>query len=71
MPDVVMDAINKAGLGPLVAYKTPGRVVRDSQFSDTATVYFNLVDSVSGANAKALVGRTVQFGRWAATFRAA
>jgi hypothetical protein len=66
-----LDAVAKAGLQDLVNCKTPPRVVRDSRFSDTATVYFNLDDTVSGANAKALVGRTVQFGRWAASFRMA
>jgi hypothetical protein len=68
-PKDVLDAIAKAGLRDLVESKTPPRVVRDSRFSDTATVYINIMDSVSGANAKALTGRTVQFGRWAASFR--
>jgi hypothetical protein len=70
-PKDVLDAISKAGLRDLVKSKTPPRVVRDSRFSDMATVYINIMDSVSGANAKALTGRTVQFGRWVASFRTA
>jgi hypothetical protein len=71
VPTTILQQISKAGLKELALYKTLPRVVRDSRFSDTATVYINIADSVSGANAKALTGRTVQFGRWIATFRMA
>ena len=70
-PDQVLAQIAKARLQDLVVLQTPPRVVRDSPKSDTCTVYFNVADSVSGARAKGLTGRTVQFGRFVSTFRAA
>jgi hypothetical protein len=54
-----------------VTLQTRPRIIRDSPASDTATVYLNIADSVSGARAKALIGRTVQFGRYVASFKAA
>jgi hypothetical protein len=37
-------------------------VMRNSQCSDTATMWFNVVNSQSGATAKCLIGTTFQFG---------
>jgi hypothetical protein len=67
----VMLQIGKSGFASLVVLQTPARVVRDSPKSDTCTVYLNVADSVSGARAKGLVGKTVQFGQYASYFRAA
>jgi hypothetical protein len=70
-PDGVMAQIGKSGFASLVVLQTPARVVRDSPKSDTCTVYLNVADSVSGARAKGLVRKTVQFGQYASYFRAA
>jgi hypothetical protein len=70
-PEGVMSQIGKSGFASLVVLQTPARVVRDSPKSDTCTVYLNVADSVSGARAKGLVGKTVQFGQYASYFRAA
>jgi hypothetical protein len=37
-------------------------VMRNSRHSDTATMWFDIVDSQSGATAKRLIGTTFQFG---------
>ena len=66
-----MSQIGRSGLASLVVLQTPARVVRDSPKSDTCTVYLNVADSVSGARAKGLVGKSVQFGQYASYFRAA
>jgi hypothetical protein len=72
-PEIIIQQIAKAG--PLVrdhvVLQTPPRVVRDSPKSDTATVYLNVADSVSGARAKVLLRQSVQFGRYVAYFRTA
>jgi hypothetical protein len=70
-PDGVMSQIGKSGFASLVVLQTPARVVHDSPKSDTCTVYLNVVDSVSGARAKGLVRKTVQFGQYTSYFRAA
>jgi hypothetical protein len=70
-PDGVMSQIGKSGFASLVVLQTPARVVRDSPKSDTCTVYLNVADSVSGARAKGLIGKTVQFGQYTSYFRAA
>ena len=70
-PEVVVSRLSGAGLSSLAVLSTPPRVVRDSRMSDTATVYLNIADSVSGARSKALLGRSVQFGRFVCPFRAA
>jgi hypothetical protein len=67
----VMSQIAKAGLSSLVVLSAPARVVRDSPKSNTCTVYLNVADSVSGARAKALVKRKVQFGQYVAVFKEA
>jgi hypothetical protein len=69
--DGVMSQIGKSGFTSLIILQTPAWVVRDSPKSDTCTVYLNVADSVSGARAKGLVGKTVQFGQYASYFRAA
>jgi hypothetical protein len=69
--DGVMAQIGKSGFASLVVLQTPARVVCDSPKSDTCTVYLNVADSVSGARAKGLVRKTVQFGQYASYFRAA
>jgi hypothetical protein len=70
-PEGVMTQIGKLGFASLVVLQTPMRVVRDSPKSDTCTVYLNVADSVSGARAPCLIGKTVQFGQYASYFRAA
>jgi hypothetical protein len=70
-PDGVMLQIGKSGFASLVVLQTPAWVVRDSPKSDTCTVYLNVADSVSGARAKGLVRKTVQFGQYTSYFRAA
>jgi hypothetical protein len=60
--DGVMSQIGKLGFVSLVVLQTPAQVVRDSPKSDTCTVYLNVVDSVSGARAKGLISKSVQFG---------
>ena len=67
----IMANISRAGLKDLVVLHGPPRAVRDSRASDTATVYLNVADSVSGARAKLLLRRAVQFGLYACPFRAA
>jgi hypothetical protein len=70
-PDGVMLQIGKSGFVSLVVLQTPTRVVHDSPKSDTCTVYLNVTDLVSGARAKGLIGKTVQFGQYALYFRVA
>jgi hypothetical protein len=72
-PEIVLQQITKAGpsVRDFVVLQTPPRVVRDSPKSDTAMVYLNIADSISGARAWALLKQSVQFGRYIARFRAA
>ena len=70
-PKVVLSHLNGSGLSDLLILSTPPRVVRDSRMSDTTMVYLNVADSVSGAQAKALLSRSVQFGQFVCPFRAA
>jgi hypothetical protein len=44
-------------------------VMHNSPSANTATVWFNLWDSQSGANAKALINKALQFGASACTMR--
>jgi hypothetical protein len=52
-PEIVLQQIAKAGpsVRDFVVLQTPPRVIRDSPKSDTATVYLNIADSISGARA--------------------
>jgi hypothetical protein len=70
-PDRVMSQIGRSGFASLVVLQTPAQIVHDSPKSDTCTIYLNIVDSVSGARAKGLIRRTVQFGQYTSYFRAA
>jgi hypothetical protein len=69
--DIVFERLVNARVKDLMSLQTCPRIIRDSPASDTATVYLNIADSVSGARAKALMGRTVQFGRYVASFKVA
>jgi hypothetical protein len=70
-PEAVLSQIAKVGLKDHVVLQSPPRIVHTSPKSDTCSVYLNVADSVNGARAKALVGRTVQFGRWVSVFKEA
>ena len=61
-PKIVLQHIARSGVKDLVTLVGPLRVVQASRMSDTCTVYLNIADLVGGARAKALIGRSVQFG---------
>ena len=70
-PEKVMEHIRRSPAASSVILTAPLRVVRNSAASDTATVYLNIADTVSGARAKEVVNRPIQMGGSVAIIRAA
>jgi hypothetical protein len=54
--------MGKSHLASLFILANSPRVMRNSRKSDTATVWFNILNSQSGTTAKYLVGFSFQFG---------
>jgi hypothetical protein len=58
----IRDAMGKSHLASLFTLANSPRVMQNSRKLDTATVWFNILDSQLGASAKHLVSSSFQFG---------
>jgi hypothetical protein len=58
----IKEAMGKSHLASLFTLANSPQVMQNSQKSDTATVWFNILDSQSGTTAKRLVSSSFQFG---------
>jgi hypothetical protein len=58
----IKEAMGKSHLASLFTLANSPRVMQNSWKSDTATVWFNILNSQLGATAKHLVGSSFQFG---------
>ena len=54
--------LGKSHLAPHIQLANSPRIMRNSRGADTATVWFDIHDSQSGASRKALDNKTIQFG---------
>ncbi|KAJ3567968.1 hypothetical protein NP233_g6019 [Leucocoprinus birnbaumii] len=70
-PTVIRDAMLKSPMASSFDLASTPRVMRASPTSNTSIVWVNLHDSQSGANVKALVGKSLQIGVIACPIRAA
>jgi hypothetical protein len=48
-------------VGHLISFASSLRIMHNTRHSDTATMWFDVVDSQSGASAKALINSSIQF----------
>jgi len=61
-PDKVMDFIQRSPAASSVILTVPLCIVCNLVASDTATIYLNIADTVSGARAKEVINRPLQGG---------
>jgi hypothetical protein len=69
--EAVLSQMAKASLKDDLILTGPPRIVCNSPASDTATVYLNVADLVSGERVRTLSWRSVQWGQYTAFIRAA